>query len=165
MPLDPDFVADSPYGPGGLLIDEVLEIDKERGFVRARMPTHDDLPITREQRAHPVRHPRHVSGGLMVHMTGVLGLLHAYYVMGLKHANGWVGYGGKINVAKFKALAKPGSPLILEATCLQSRVRKDTAFSRYEFHFFQDGTEVYEGDQSAMWLRPKEAVELLGLEA
>ncbi len=68
------------YGPGGLLIDEVLEVDRELSRVRVRMPTHADLPITREQRAHPIRHPRHVSGGLMVHMTGVAGLVHAYYV-------------------------------------------------------------------------------------
>src|SRR5690242_6557890 len=73
MPLDPAFVADCLYGPGGLLIDEILAVDAERNFVSVRMPTYDDLPLTREQRAHPVRHPRHVSGGLMVHMTGMVG--------------------------------------------------------------------------------------------
>src|SRR4051812_18737387 len=26
--LDPDFVADSPYGPGGLLIDDITEVDR-----------------------------------------------------------------------------------------------------------------------------------------
>ena len=44
MPLDDEFVADCPYGPGGLLIDEILEIRHEDHFVRARMPTHADLP-------------------------------------------------------------------------------------------------------------------------
>lgn len=86
MPLDPAFVADCPYGPDGLLLDDVVSVDVERGHVAARMPTHDDLPLTREQRAHPVFHPRHVSGGLMVHMTGMMGFVHAYYVLGLRHA-------------------------------------------------------------------------------
>ena len=108
MGLDPAFLADSPYGPGGLLMDEILEIDAPNDRVVARMPTFDELPLTREQRAHPVRHPRHVSGGLMVHMTGMIAFVHAYYVLGLRHADGWIGYGGKINSARFKALAPPG---------------------------------------------------------
>ena len=43
MPLDPEFVSDCPYGPGGLLIDEILEIDAANNFVRVRMPTHEEL--------------------------------------------------------------------------------------------------------------------------
>src|SRR5579863_3606553 len=116
MPLDPAFVAACPYAPGGLLLDEVLEIDRGAGRVVARMPTHDDLPLTREQRAHPTRHPRHVSGGLMVHMTGMMGFVHAYYVLDLRHAEGWIGYGGRIHSARFRALARPGEPLVLECT-------------------------------------------------
>ncbi|HZU81894.1 MAG TPA: hypothetical protein VE987_03210, partial [Polyangiaceae bacterium] len=100
MPLDPAFVDDCPYGPDGLLLDEVLRIDRDAGLVVARMPTHDDLPLTRTQRAHPVRHPRHVSGGLMVHVTGIMGFLHAYYVLGLRHESGWVGYGARIHSAR-----------------------------------------------------------------
>jgi len=88
MPLEPEFVADCPYGPGGLLLDEVLTIDVEKSRVVARMPTHDDLPLTREQRVHPLYHPRHVSGGLMVHMTGMVGFVHAYYVFGIRHGEG-----------------------------------------------------------------------------
>ncbi|MBK8218186.1 MAG: hypothetical protein IPK71_31030 [Myxococcales bacterium] len=162
MPIDPEFVADCPYGPGGLLIDEVLEIDKETGRVVARMPTHEDLPLTREQRAHPVRHPRHVSGGLMVHMTGMVGFLHAYYVLGLRHADGWVGYGGRIHMAKFLALASMGEPLILEGKPTQVRKMQKSIFCRYSFVFTQGATRIYEGDQSAMWVRPDEAVALLG---
>ena len=44
MPLEPDFVADCPYGPGGLLIDEILTIERENHFVRCRMPTYEELP-------------------------------------------------------------------------------------------------------------------------
>src|SRR5476651_1388155 len=146
MPLDPEFVADCPYGPEGLLLDEVLEIDREgMGRVVARMQTHDSLPLTREQRAHPVRHPRHVSGGLMVHMTGMMGFVHAYYVLGLRHADGWVGYGAKINSARFRALAPPGEPLVLECRATQLRRGEASVFARYVFEFKQGDTVVYEG--------------------
>jgi 3-hydroxymyristoyl/3-hydroxydecanoyl-(acyl carrier protein) dehydratase len=159
VPLDPEFVADCPYGPGGLLLDEILEIDRENHFVRVRMPTYDELPLTREQRAHPVRHPRHVSGGLMVHMTGMVGFVHAYYVLGLKHSEGWIGYGGRIYDARFRALARPGEPLVLE--CKVSHVRRTdtTVFARYAFKFFQGETLVYTGEQSAMWMRVAEGAE------
>jgi 3-hydroxymyristoyl/3-hydroxydecanoyl-(acyl carrier protein) dehydratase len=153
MPLDPAFVADCPYGPGGLLLDEILEIDAENHLVRVRMPTTDDLPLTREQRAHPVRHPRHVSGGLMVHMTGMVGFVHSYYVLGLRHSEGWVGYGAKIYSARFRALAKPGEPLILEGKATQVRRGETSIFARYVFRFVQGETLVYEGEQSAMWMK------------
>lgn len=156
MPLDPAFVADSPYGPGGLLLDELLEVDRDKSLVVARMPTHDDLPLTREQRAHPVFHPRHVSGGLMVHMTGMVGFLHAYYVLDLRHSEGWIGYGGKINSAKYKALAPPGDPLILSCRGTQIRRRARSIFARYELIFTQNNKVVYEGDQIAMWMLIKE---------
>jgi 3-hydroxymyristoyl/3-hydroxydecanoyl-(acyl carrier protein) dehydratase len=153
MPLDPDFIADCPYGPEGLLIDEILRIEPEADRVVARMPTSDDLPLTRTQRAHPVRHPRHVSGGLMVHMTGIVAFAHAYYVLGLRHADGWVGYGAKIHSARFRALAPPGEPMELECTATQARKTDTSLFARYAFRFTQKGTLVYEGDQSALWTR------------
>lgn len=157
MPLDPEFVADCAYGPGGLLIDEIVSIDKEASKVVARMHTHDDLPLTREQRAHPIYHPRHVSGGLMVHMTGMLGFVHAYYVLGLRHKDGWIGYGAKINSARFKALAPPGEPLVMECVANQLRQTPTSVFGRYTFRFSQKDTLVYEGDQSAYWskIEPK----------
>jgi len=155
MPLDPEFVADCPYGPGGLLIDEILEIDAPNDFVRVLMRTHDELPITREQRVHPVKHPRHVSGGLLVHMTGMVGFVHAYYVLGLKHRDGWIGYGGRIHDARFRALAKPGEPLVLEGRATRVRRGDKNVFARYEFRFLQGDTVVYTGDQSAMWMMPE----------
>jgi hypothetical protein len=152
-PIDPAFVEDCPYGPGGLLIDEVLRVDREASLVVARMPTHDDLPLTREQRADPVRHPRHVSGGLMVHMTGMVAFVHAYYVLDLRHADGWIGYGGRIHAARFKALARPGEPLELECKATQLRRTPSSVLGRYDFRFTQAGTLVYEGDQTALWQR------------
>ncbi len=48
MALDPAFVADCPYGPGGLLLDDILPIDRDAGRVVARMPAHAEPPLTRE---------------------------------------------------------------------------------------------------------------------
>ena len=155
--IDPAFVADCPYGPGGLLIDDVITVDREKSFVSARMPTHDDLPLTREQRVHPLFHPRHVSGGLMVHMTGMVGFVHAYYVLDLRHADGWIGYGGRIHSARFKALAKPGEPLILECTATKMRRTPKSILARYDLRFLQGDTLIYEGDQTAMWLKIEDA--------
>lgn len=156
MALDPDFVADCPYGPGGLLIDEILSIDKEAGIIRVQMPTHDDLPLTREQRVHPLYHPRHVSGGLMVHMTGMVGFAHAYYILGLRHRDGWIGYGARIHSARFKALASPGEPMVLEGKTTQMRRGATKVLARYDLRFTQGDTVVYEGDQTAMWTLLKE---------
>jgi len=153
MALDPEFIDDCPYGPDAIGIDEIVEIDKDVGVIRARMTTHPDLPLTRDQRAHPVRHPRHVSGGFMVHLTGMLGFMHAYYVLGLRHADGWIGYGGRIYDARFAALATIGPSLDLELRATKIRQRDNQVFGRYEFRFTQSGTLIYQGDQAAMWMR------------
>lgn len=153
MALDPEFVADCPYGPEALLIDEILEVDLDGSWVRARMPTHDDLPITRAQRVHPLRHPRHVSGGLMVHMTGVMGYVHAYHVMGLRHREGWIGYGVRVHDARFSALARCGEPLVLEGRATRVRRLGEQMFVRYDFRFTQGEATVYTGDQSAAWTK------------
>lgn len=156
MPLEQAFIDDCPYGPGGLLLDEVLLVDRERSLVRVRMPTHDDLPLTREQRVHPVRHPRHVSGGLMVHMTGMAGFVHAYYVFDLRHADGWIGYGGRIHDARYRALAPPGVPIEIECQATKVRRGAKRIVARYDLRFFQGERLVYVGDQTAMWLKVEE---------
>ena len=156
MPIEQAFIDDCPYAPGGMLLDEVLVVDRDKSLVRVRMPTHDDLPITREQRVHPLKHPRHLSGGLMVHMTGMMGFAHAYFVLGLRHAEGWIGYGAKIHEARFAALAKPGTPLTLTSTVVRQRKMNDQIMARYRFEFRQGDTLVYEGEQTAMWLKMKD---------
>ena len=156
MPLDPTFVADCPYGPGGLLIDDVIEIDVEAGRVVATLPSHAELPLTREQRAHPTRHPRHISGGLMVHLTGMMGFVHAYYVLDMRHEDGWIGYGGRIYDARFLALGVMGEPLTLSCTATRVRRGPARAFCRYDFEFTQGDTVVYRSDQAAMWMRVTE---------
>src|SRR5262249_55184870 len=114
MPLDPAFVADCPYAEDALLIDEILHVDREQSLLRARMPTLETLPLPRDQRVHPSRHPRHVSGGLMIHATGILGFAHAYYVLELRHREGWIGYGTHIHEGRFRKLGAIGEPLVLE---------------------------------------------------
>ncbi len=153
MALDPAFVADCPYGPGALLIDDIVRVDRETSTLVARMPTHPELPITRDQRSHPERHPLHVSGGLMIHVTGMLGFAHAYYVMDLRHADGWIGYGTHIHEGRFKKMAKVGPAMTL--TCSATNVRKirGAIVARYTMRFEQDGDLVYEGDQSAIFTR------------
>jgi hypothetical protein len=151
MPLAPEFIADCPYGPGGLLIDDIERIDRDTSTLVATMPTRADFPLTRDQRAHPERHPHHVSGALMIHATGILGFAHAYYILELRHADGWIGYGTHIHDARFRKMGKIGPPMRLAITQTQHRKIKGSIFGRYKFRFEQDGETVYEGDQSALW--------------
>jgi len=151
MTVEPELLADVLYGAGGFLIDDVLEVNREERLVRVRMPTHDDLPLTREQRVDDV-HSSHVSGGLMVHMTGMAGFVHVYYLEGVRHADGWTGYGVRIHRARFAKLAPPGEPIVI--TCRELRVvrRPDRILSRYEFEFMQADELVYESEQTALWV-------------
>lgn len=153
MELHPDLIADSMYDVGGILVDEIIEVDAAKSLVRARMPVNDQLPITREQRVHPVRHPRHVSGGLMVHMTGVIGFLHAYLLLGIRHRDGWVGYGAKIHHAKFHNLAQPPKSMVLSGWATNIRRSADKVYARYRFEFHQGDTLIYDGDQTAVWMK------------
>jgi hypothetical protein len=155
MPLAPEFVADCPYGPGGLLIDDIVTIDRDTSTLVATMPTCADLPITREQRSHPMRHPHHVSGGLIIHVTGILGFAHAYHILELRHADGWIGYGTHIHEARFRKMARIGPPMRLACTQTAMRRIKGSIYGRYKFRFEQDGEVVYEGDQSALFTQIK----------
>ena len=94
-------------------------------------------------------------------MTGMVGFVHSYYVLGLRHSAGWIGYGGRIYSGKFLALAPPGEPLLLECTATQVRRLPKSVFARYQLTFTQAGKTIYTGDQSAMWVRPDAAVALL----
>lgn len=149
---DPEFLADLPYDPEVLFFDALLALDKEKSRVVCRMPTSEAMPITRSQRADPVRHPRHVAGAVMVHATGMLGFVHAYHVLGLRHRDGWIGYGTHIHRVVFRKLVEPGEPI--EATCEATRTRagKTRYFVRYRFEFRHQGAVCYEGDQTAVWL-------------
>ncbi len=152
VPLDAEFLADCPYQPEALLLDEIVEIDKERSLVRARMFTRPDLPLTCFQRVDPVRHPHHVNGGLLVHLTGMLGFVHAYYVLGLRYREGWIGVGALIQKARYPNMALIGKPLelLLKATNIREGNQKKVV--TYDFLFTQDRNTVYKSNQMAMWL-------------
>jgi hypothetical protein len=150
--FDDAFLADLPYDPEVLLFDRVLEIDAEKSLVRCRWPTARDEPFTRSQRSHDVRHPPHVSGSLMVHATGMLGFVHAYHVLGLRHHLGWIGYGTHLHEAVFRKLVPPGS--VIEASCRAKRARlgRERHFVRYAFEFRHQGEICYHSEQSAFWV-------------
>ena len=153
MALDPAFVADCPYGPDALLIDDILTVDRDASTLVATMATRPDLPLTREQRNHPERHPQHVSGGLMIHATGMLGFAHGYFILDLRHADGWIGYGTHIHDGRFKKLGRIGPPMHLTCTATSVRKIRGSILARYQFRFEQDGDVVYVGDQTALFSR------------
>jgi hypothetical protein len=153
MPLDPDFLDDCPYAPEGVFIDELLDCDRDAQRVVCRMPTHGDLPITRTQRNHPVKHPPHVSGGLMVHVTGIVGLVHAYYVLDLRHADGWIGYGARARNIRFKELARLGEPLIIECTSSGIKRTASKLVGIYRFVMRQADAVVYESEQTSFFVK------------
>jgi len=149
--FDAAFLADLPYEPSVLLFDQLSEVDPERSRVTCRMPTDGNLPLTDRQRADAIRHPRHVAGALLVHATGMLGFVHAYYLLGLRHDAGWIGYGTHIHAASFRKLIPPGSPIEARCTATKQRLGRMRHVIRYSFEFFQDGELCYQGDQSAIW--------------
>ena len=153
MPLDPELVRDSLYEESALFFDEVLVIDRAESVIRVRMPTHADLPLTRWQRVDPVRHPRHVSGGLLVHMSAMVGYAHAFYCLDVRRADGWVGYGAIIHKVRYPHLARIGEPLELEARATHVKRGVSRVVARYAFRFEQAGLAVYQGDQTAVWNR------------
>jgi hypothetical protein len=155
-PFDEAFLADLPYSPEVLFFDELLELDPEQKLVRCRMPTSDDMLLTRSQRAHPVRHPRHVAGAVMVHATGMLGFVHAYHLLGLRHHEGWIGYGTHLHSAVFRKLVQPGEPIIATCRALKQRLGAERHFVRYAFEFRHEGQICYQSEQSAVWLRVAE---------
>jgi 3-hydroxymyristoyl/3-hydroxydecanoyl-(acyl carrier protein) dehydratase len=151
--FDRAFLDDCPYDPEVLLVDRLLMIDSQTSTVRCSWSTTDTMPITRSQRAHPVRHPRHVAGALMVHCTGMLGFVHAYHVLGLRHAEGWVGYGTHVHRAVFRKLVEPGEAIECDCRAVRSRLGQVRHFIRYAFEFRHRGEVCYEGEQSAVWLK------------
>ena len=71
-------------------------------------------------------------------------LSKAYHVLGLRHSEGWIGYGGRIYEARFLALG-----------------------DRSQFHFALDNVEGKAGDYKvpiALWLRADGSVERFELQ-
>ena len=151
--LDPDFLADCPYAPEAILLDEILEVDRDASRVVARMPTHENLPLTVHQKVDPVKHPLHVAAGVMVHLTAMLGFAHAYFVLDLREADGWIGFGTNIQEARFGRLVSVGPPLRAECRGTQVRRIRGILYVKYAFRFEQEGAVVYQSRQGAVWRR------------
>jgi hypothetical protein len=100
---------------------------------------------------------RHVPGAAIIQATASLGFVHVYYLLGLRHREGWIGYGTHIHKAIFRQLMTPGAPV--EATCVATRVRpgKDRYAIRYRFEFRGDSVRYFDGDQTAFWFRTSSA--------
>jgi 3-hydroxymyristoyl/3-hydroxydecanoyl-(acyl carrier protein) dehydratase len=154
---DEAFLADLPYDPSVLFFDELLELDADKGRIRCRMPTDVPMPFVSAQRTHPIFHPAHVAGAVMVHATGMLGFVHAYYLLGLRHREGWIGYGTHIHRVVFRKLVPPGAPIFAACEATRSRIGKVRHMIRYSFEFRHEGDVCYEGDQTAVWLRLDDA--------
>ncbi|MCU0691645.1 MAG: hypothetical protein MUF54_09610 [Polyangiaceae bacterium] len=152
-PFDRGFLDDMPYDPQVLLLDRVEQFDRQARRIVCRMPTDQPMPFTQSQRVDPVTHPLHVSGAVMVHVTGMLGFVMLYHIHDLRHAQGWTGYGTHIHRAVFRKLVTPGVPMM--CSCHEVRTRKmgDRIFSTYEFEFLHEGEVAYESKQSAMWMK------------
>ncbi|MFO0567246.1 MAG: hypothetical protein U0263_16430 [Polyangiaceae bacterium] len=156
-PFEADFLADLPYDPSVLLFDQLLSVDRDARRVVCRMPTDRPIPFMVDQRAHPDRHPRHVAGAAMIHATGMLGFVHAYYLLGLRHSEGWIGYGTHIHSAAFRKLVPPGAPIECSCTATKVRLGRSRHIARYSFEFTHEGDVCYVGDQSAVWSLLKSA--------
>ena len=153
QPFTPEFLADMPYEPTVLFFDQIEELDREASRVICRMPTLQPMPFTDQQRVHPVRHPKHVSGALMIQLTGNLGFVHAYHLEGLRHCDGWIGFGTHIRNAVYRKLVQPGSPMMCTVTQHKVRRGKSRIFSMYKFQFHHEGDLAFESEQAAMWMK------------
>jgi hypothetical protein len=147
------FLATLPYDPRVFFVDAVHGIDRAEKRVRAQLDTRRPLPLSDMQRGDPRIHPRHVNGAVLVHVTGVLGMLHAFFLNGLRFDEGWIGFGSRIHRADWKRLVRIGPPLELVSVETKLRASPDRQIARYEFRFSQEGELCYVGDQTATWLR------------
>jgi hypothetical protein len=151
-PLPQELLDDMLYEPGPYMARELLEIDPERSLVRLSFGSDASQPVTSSQRVDST-HPAHVAGALLVHLTGAAGFVHAYYLLGLRHRDGWVGYGTHIHRAVFRKLITPGEDF--EMSCQATRIRpgRNRYMVRYDLEVRSDGGRCYQGDQSAAWMR------------
>jgi len=157
-PIDPlemqRFLDTLLYREEAFLVDEIVSLDREKKAIAARLDTTRSLPLSAAQRTGP-QHPAHVSAAELLMVTGSLGCLHAWFFHGCRWDEGWSGFGNRIHRADFKNLAAIGPPLRLLSEETRARVGKQRVVIRYEFHFWQNDTLVYYGDQSAMFFKDK----------
>jgi hypothetical protein len=150
--LPGELLDDMLYEPSDYLIRELLELDPERSLVRLAFGSDRSQPLTSSQRV-DAGHPAHVAGALLVHLTGAAGFVHAYYLLGLRHRDGWVGFGTHIHRAVFRKLITPGEDFEMTLRATRVRPGRDRYMVRYDVEVRSDGARCYQGDQSAAWMR------------
>jgi hypothetical protein len=160
-PLPQAFLDDMPYDPDLLKFEELLEVDEEKSLIRVAWRTRVDDVVTRSQRNHPLLHPPHVAGALMVQATAMLGFVHGYYLLGIRHHEGWIGYGTHMEKTVFRKLVPPGALIACTCWARRKRLGQVRHFVRYGFTFHHDGDVCYESEQAAMWIRVEEGDEAL----
>lgn len=149
-----DFVRHALYDPSAWFLHEVLSVDAEANVVRARMDTTRLGALVDAQRTDS-GHELHVPAACVIQATGVLGNLHAHLVLGLRGADGWFGYGTRIQEARFDRMGMIGPPVDATCTVTKARQMRGTWFADYTFLFEQEGQPVYRSKQSAVWLQKK----------
>jgi hypothetical protein len=158
-PVDPEelhrFLESFLYREEVFLLSDVRLRDDSERRIDARLDTCQTLPIARYQRV-TSGHPAHVSAADMLILTGNLGCLHAWFFHGCRWDRGWAGFGTRIHRAAFRSLARLGPPLLLESRETRARVGPRRVVLRIEFTFRQEDRVVYEGDQSAMFVKDRD---------
>lgn len=151
--LDEEILNNFPYKPEGFFLDRLLEVDEGNRRMVWEMSTDKEFPLVDTQRNHEVIHPPHLPGGIILHLTGIVGLVAARYFLDVRFDEGWSGYGCRIHKAEFKRLVKLGPPMILEGRITDDKRRGDMVIVRYNFRFTQEDFPVYLGDQTAVYNR------------
>ena len=152
MPLTDELLAHCPYAPDAVFIDEIVEMDKQAGRIVLRVPTRADMPLVCHQRVHPTRHPAHMAGGLLIHITGMAGYVFGHEILGLRGADGWVVFGGALHDVRFHSLAFIGPPLFFEGQSIEVRRHEHKVGVRFQSRFTQNEKLVYEGEQTAVFV-------------
>jgi len=149
--FDENFFRGFPYKPEGFFLDRLLEVDRANRRITCEMETNKSFPLVAEQNNQDVIHPPHLPGAVIIHLTGMVGILAAQILLEIRFGEGWSGYGSRIHRAEFKRLVKLGPPALLEGRITSDRRRGNMAIVRYEFRFTQEGLLFYFGDQTAVY--------------
>ena len=149
--FDDDFFSGFPYTREGFFLDRLIEVDREGNKITCEMETTKRFPLIDEQRHHEVLYPPHLPGGIIIHLTGIVGMAAAQLLLDIRFDRGWSGYGSRIHRAEFKRLVELGPPVLLEGRITSDKRRGTMTILRYEFRFLQEGQLFYFGDQTAVY--------------
>jgi hypothetical protein len=152
VPIPDDFYEESMYRPEAWYIHDLLEVDQEAGRVVGQLDTTRIDVLVEPQREWP-GHDKHLPGAVAIQMTATMAQFHAFYILGLRATEGWVGYGTHIRNARFPTVGKIGPPVTAEATALRVRQIRGTYFVDYAFRYTQEDRVIYESEQTAAYIR------------